>query len=89
MWRIRLCAGHACYRAACLAGAAAVVVLVAVVVTRPTKNCSEPQRVELSFRCPGISVLMFASCLLLLSGRIVSVGDPERKYTGWERIGSG
>ncbi|XP_050843792.1 serine/threonine-protein kinase PAK 3-like [Serinus canaria] len=36
-----------------------------------------------------VSVLKFASCILFLSGRVVSVGDPEKKYTRWKRVGSG
>lgn len=80
-----------CYRAACLPGALVVVVVVAVVVSQLTINCSESQRVELRLRSPEVrnSVLKFASCICFLSGHVVSMGNLEKEYTGWEVIGSG
>lgn len=37
----------------------------------------------------GISILKWASLILFLSGSIVSVGDPKKKYTRFEKIGQG
>lgn len=37
----------------------------------------------------GLSVLKWESCILFLPGSIVSVGDPKKKYTRFEKIGQG
>lgn len=37
----------------------------------------------------GISGVKWESCILFLSGSIVSVGDPKKKYTRFEKIGQG
>lgn len=37
----------------------------------------------------GISIFNWASWIFFLSGSIVSVGDPKKKYTRFEKIGQG
>lgn len=73
-------------RAACLAGAAAVVVLVDVIVRQATRNCSEPQRVELGFRSPGSQDLCFEVCFLhFVSFRACcECGRPGKEVHGME-----
>ena len=41
-----------------------------------------------SIRCPYNSWYLMTVCIFI-SGTIVSVGDPKRKYTKFEKIGQG